>query len=400
MLLPRGMSRRQFLKAGMVVGGSLVLGGSLLSACSVGSRGDSKKVKVGLLIPLSGVASIFGPPTENAARLAADEINAAGGILGRQIELVVADDGTDARKGNAEMNRLANQERVDVVFGQHSSATRVAAKPVAEKAGISYWYTPIFEGQECDARMVYLGEVPSQQLAPMIPFLMQQYGKGNWYLVGNDYNWGQISVAHAKEIIAGAGGTVVGTDMSPLGTADYSAIVKRIADRKPGLVYAALVGADAVTFNKQMYDFGLRKDVITLGGLLEEMTAAGIGAQAAAGLWSAMAYWHSLDTPANKQFLAAYRKKFGDKAPVQTSLSEGVYTALHLFAKAAAKAGTLDRDAIIKAVVGVDHEAPRGRVKIADNHYCVQHIYAAQVGADGVPKVQHDFGAIDPREKC
>lgn len=395
------ISRREFLK--LTALGAVGLGASpLIAACRpAAAPGSGTPIKVGLLITFTGPAGLFGPPTKNCADLAVKEINAAGGVLGRSLELVVGDDATDPQKANEEMNRLVYKEEVDFVIGMHSSASREAARPIASKEKKLYLYTPVYEGGECDASLYVLGEVPNQQLGPVIPFIMQQYGGKNWYLLGNDYIWPRNSNAAARQFIATAGGTVVGEEYVPLGTSEYSAIISRIESSGAEHLFQTLVGADGIAFQKQFFDFGLRPKVQTLTTLFEENSVYALGAAGARGIRSSFAYFKNLDTPKNKEFLANYTATFGQDAPPVTSLSEGVYEALHIFALGAARAGSLNLDALLTGLDGVEFDGPRGRVRLngADRHLS-QHIYLGEVDDAAEYRVVKDFGLIEPGEAC
>ncbi|MFQ5593992.1 MAG: ABC transporter substrate-binding protein [Anaerolineae bacterium] len=398
----KGMiSRREFLK--LTAAGAVGLGASpFIAACvPAATPAPSKPIKVGLLITFTGPAGLFGPPTKNCADLAIKEINDKGGVLGRSLELVVGDDATDPQKANEEMNRLVYQETVDFVIGMHSSASREAAKPIAGKEKKLYMYTPVYEGGECDQYIYVLGEVPNQQLGPVIPFIMQEYGGKSWYLLGNDYNWPRNSNAAAKAFIEQAGGSIAGEEYVPLGTTEYSAIISRIDSSKAEHLFQTLVGADGITFQKQFFDFGLRSKVQTLTTLFEENSVYALGAEAARGIRSSFAYFKNLDIPKNQEFLGNYTATFGKDAPPVTSLSESVYEALHIFALGAAKAGSLDVDALLKGLGGVEFDGPRGKVQLnSTDRHLAQHIYLGEVDDATEYRIVKDFGLVEPNEAC
>ncbi len=392
------LNRRTFLKMS-AVGVGAVLTSPLLSACSFGG-GETGPIKVGLLITYTGPAGLFGPPTENAARLAVSEINEAGGVLGRQLELVIGDDETTPQKANEEANRLVLQEEVDIMIGMHSSASREAALPVVQEADKVYIYTPVYEGQTCEKNLYALGEVPNQQISPVIPYIMTEFGGSNWFFIGNDYIWPRTSNEAARAAVEAAGGTVVGEDYVPLGTSDYSAVISRIQATAPDHIFQTLVGGDGIAFQKQLFDFGVTQDVQVLTALLEENSAAALG-EAAAGVRSSFAYFHNLDTPNNQAFLEEYFEAYGSDAPPVTSLSESVYEAIHIFARGAETAGSLATDELLAGMDGVTFDGPRGEVVLqGSNRHMDQHIYLGEVQADGQFEVIHDFGLVESGEVC
>lgn len=147
-----------------------------LTGCSTPAP-STETLKIGLLTDLSGAAGIFGPPTQNAAELAVEEINAAGGVNGQLLELLVADETGVPTAGVSAAQRLIQEDGIVALFGQHNSATRDAVAPVTSAAGLAYFHTPLAEGNFCSANVISNGEVPAQQLAPAIPYLQTETGK-------------------------------------------------------------------------------------------------------------------------------------------------------------------------------------------------------------------------------
>jgi ABC-type branched-subunit amino acid transport system substrate-binding protein len=375
--------------------GSDADGGSATGG-SATSAPDRGPLKVGLLTSLSGSASLFGVPTRDAAQLAVDQINAKGGVEGRKLTLVVGDDASDPKTGNTATNKLVNSDKVDVLVGMHSSATRDAVKSIPERAGTLYLYTPAYEGGDCADDLFEFGEIPNQQLDPTIPYMMQKTGGKTWYIVGNDYVWPHDLADSAKKTIEANGGTVVGETFVPLGTSDFASVASKVKQADPDLIFAPLVGGDAVAFVKTAASFGIRAEYLT--PLMEENTVAGIGAKDAKGVNTALSYFSDVPTNANQAYLAAYKEKFGAKAPPQTSLSEGVYEAINFWAKAAEKAKSTDTDKVAAALEGLSFDGPRGKVTMdPESHHVTQNMYLATAQPDATLKVVKDFGEIAPK---
>ena len=238
---------------------------------------SGEPVRIGILFSNSGPAGIFGPPTANIAEMIEEDITAAGGINGRPVETFLADDATDPAVGRQAMEQLIDSDNVDVVLGTHSSATRQAAKPLAEDANVLYIYAALYEGGECSSVMFNTGEVPSQQLAPVIPWMMEQTGGQTWFLLGNDYVWPRRSFELARQYIEGAGGEVVGEEYVPLGTQDFSSVAQTIAGSGADLIFPALVGGDAIAFETQAVDFGIGQDAIPRLANIHPWTPDGFG---------------------------------------------------------------------------------------------------------------------------
>ncbi|MDT3441834.1 substrate-binding protein [Pseudofrankia sp. BMG5.37] len=406
----RGAMTSEVLRRGVLAAAAgalaLVVGacssdGGTGAADAAAPAGGSGEITVGLLTTMTGPAGLFGPPTKNVAELAIDEINAAGGVGGRKVRLVVGDDAGNPDTGKQVMRRLVQSDGASVVVGMHNSATREAALPVAVQAKTLYLYTPVFEGGACNAVMFANGEVPSQQLAKTIPWVMQQTGKKRWYLLGNDYVWPRKSFEAAKRYITAAGGEVVGEDYTPLGTTDFQSVIQKVQKAGPDLLLPALVGGDGITFEKQAYDAGLGNDEVQrLSVLYEDNTRAAMGARVAAGMYTSLGYFQEVDNPTNTAFLAAYRQKFGADASPVTSLSEQTYVAIKAWAQAANAAGGTDVAKVTEKLKGMSLDAPAGKVTFGVNRYATQPIYIAQTQSDGTTKIVQTYEGVTPEEPC
>ncbi len=380
-----------------------ILAGLALAGCSTGTSTPTATgpIKIGLLTDLSGAQSLFGPPTKNVAELAVKSLNAAGGINGRKVELVVGDDTSTPTAGVSATNRLISQDGISALFGMDSSAVRDAVAPVTATANIPYFYTALFEGGTCQANMVTNGEVPAQQLATTIPWVQQQTGKNKWFLVGDDYIWGQTVVKKAATYVTSAGGDVVGSELVPLGTTDFTSLITKIKASGANLLMPALVGGDAIAFEKQAYAAGIgNAQIQRLAVLYENATRGGMGAAVADGMYNAMAYDQTIDSAKNTTFLAAYTKEFGTKAPPVTSLSEQTWVAINAWAEAARAAKSTSTKAVLGKVAGITFNGPAGPVTFGSDHYVTQSMYVTQSQPDGSVKVVKTFADVKPAEDC
>jgi ABC-type branched-subunit amino acid transport system substrate-binding protein len=354
-----------------------------------------------LLTDLSGPAGIFGPPTQNAAELAVAEINAAGGVNGRTVELFIADETGVPTAGVSAAQRLIQEDGVVALFGQHNSATRDAVAPVTATAGIAYFHTPLAEGNFCAANVISNGEVPAQQLAPAIPYIQEETGKKKWFLLGADYIWGQTVLAQAAKYIEASGGEVVGEELVPIGTTDFQSVITKIKQSGAELIIPAIFGGDAITFEKQAFDAGVGNSAVQrLGVIYEDGTLGAMGAEVTDGMFVSMAYNEALDTPANTAFLEAYYAKFGLEAPPQTALSEQTYVAIHAWAAAANKAKSTNGTDVLKALSGLTYDGPSGTVTFGADHFATQSIVLTRVQPDGVSVVSTTFDSVDPEQDC
>ena len=362
---------------------------------------SGESVRIGILFSNSGPAGVFGPPTANIAELIEEDINAAGGINGRPVETYLADDATDPAVGRQAMEQLIDSDNVDVVLGTHSSATRQAAKPLAEDAGVLYIYAALYEGGECSSVMFNTGEVPSQQLAPVIPWMMEQTGGQRWFLLGNDYVWPRRSFEWARQYIEAAGGEVVGEEYVPLGTQDFSSVAQIIAGSDADLIFPALVGGDAIAFETQAVDFGIGQDAIPrLANIYEENVLGAMGPAVTAGMRVTLGYFKEVDSAPNKAFVSRYFERFGADAPPHMTFSSHIYDAALLYAAAANAAGTTDTAAVAAAMEGLSLTTPTGDIAITASRHLAQPIYVAEIQADGSQLIVQSFPSVEPDEIC
>ncbi len=362
---------------------------------------SGEPVRIGILFSNSGPAGIFGQPTANIAEFISEDINAAGGINGRPVETYLADDATDPAIGRQAMEQLIESDGVDVVLGTHSSATREAAKPLAEDAGVLYIYTALYEGGECSAVMFNTGEVPSQQLAPVIPWMMDETGGSKWFLLGNDYVWPRRSFELARQYIEAAGGEVVGEEYVPLGTQDFSSVAQQIAGSGADLIFPALVGGDAIAFETQAVDFGIGQDAIgRLANIYEENVLGVMGPSVTAGMRVTLGYFKEVDNAANSEFVRRYYERFGADAPPHMTFSSHIYDAALLYAAAANAAGTTETAAVAAALEGLTLTTPTGDIAITDSRHLAQPIYVAEIQSDGSQLIVQSFPSVEPDETC
>lgn len=354
-------------------------------------------IKVGVLIPLSGPGGLFGPSSQMSAQLAVEEVNAAGGVLGRPIEPVFVDVGGPPADATQAALKLWRGDKAEAFIGMHDSAVRGALTNLF-KGQVPYIYTPVYEGGECAPGTFVLGETPAQQLEPVIPWLSDQKDLSRWYLIGNDYNWPRDTNAAAKGYIAAAGGTVVGEEYLPFTVDNFDSSLAKIKESGADAVLITLVGGASVGFNRAFASFGLADQAVRLGTLIEENTLAGIGAENAENLYSSAGYFANIDTPAAKAFADNYKARFGDDAAALNALGQSVYDGVLLFAALAERAGSLSASDMDAAAQGTTYEGPRGAATM-DGRHVSKDIFLAE--ADGVDfRVVQTFPGVGPGDNC
>ena len=358
----QGLTRRTLL--GATAGGAAF--GALPGLIRPAAAAD--EFKIGLFIALSGPASLFGPTQKASAELATEEINKAGGILGRQIRLIPTDAGGPPAESTKSAIRLMLDEKVDMLVGSHDSATREALVATI-KGKVPYIYTPVYEGGECAFNTYVIADTPEQQIRPSVAFMMKDRGAKSVYLIGDDYVWPRKCNEQAKKYIADNGGKVVAEEYVPFGAPNkFEEIVTRIKSAKPDMVLITLVGADNVNFNRTFAGFGLDKDIARLSLLLEENTLLGIGPDSSNNLFSSMSYYANAPGEANKKFKAAYFAKFGDKAPQLGLIGADCYGGIYCAHALATKAGGTDAKKCMAASEGLSFPTAAGSVAMRGRH--------------------------------
>src|SRR5438874_11325738 len=218
-------------------------------------------ITVGVITDQTGPLSFVGVANANVAKMVVDDINAKGGVLGRQIELCLEDSATDDAVAEAKARKLGEQDRVDVVLGGIYSSTRQAIKgPVVVQGKTLYIYPEQYEGQEADPLIFCTGPVPAQQVDPLIPWLMGETGAKTFYLPSADYIWPHVLNARVKEVVTANGGSIVGEEYFPLDHTDYAATVERIVSSGADVVFNTIVPPGVGPFFQQLYDSGFTRD--------------------------------------------------------------------------------------------------------------------------------------------
>jgi len=339
-------------------------------------RASDSPVEVALLIPLHGSAGIYGPSCELCARLAAEEVNAAGGILGQPVNLVLVDASRAPAAVAEEVGGLVTLGLVDAVVGWHISAVRQAVAPRIARR-VPYVYTALYEGGEQGRGVFVVGETPSRQLLPAMRWLRAEHGVRRWCIVGDDYVWPRGTAAAARRYAPLCDGQVCGEVFVPLGTSDFEGVVREVADQRADAVLMLLVGQDAIEFNRAFAAAGLQDGCRRLSTLIEENTLLASGAESTRGVCAAAAYFESLVTGESLAFGARYARRFGPEAPTLNSPAESCYEGILLLAALAAAAQSLDVGPMCAVADSVLYEGPRGEVRMRGNHL-QQRVYLAE----------------------
>jgi urea transport system substrate-binding protein len=353
---------------------------------AMGARRSRDPLRIALLLPLSGPAGMWGPSCRTSALLAQRELNASGGLLGREVELAFQDAGGDPEDVADAALSLVEEGDAAAVIGMHISAVRLAL--VRALGGrVPYIYTPVYEGGETAPGVFMTGETPSLQLCPALNWLAERRDARRWYLVGTDYVWPRVSHRAARRYVKANGGAVIGEEHLAFGADDFGPCLKRIRLAQPDAVLVSMVGGDCVAFNRAFAEAGLAPHILRLSMASEENTLLGIGAENAENLFFAAGYLSALPTPENLALLERYRAAFGENAPVLNTIGQSCYEGLRLFAAMVQRAGAFDVASLTAASEGLAYCGPRGKVSVEKRHLRTA-VYLAE--ADGL-----DFRIIE-----
>jgi urea transport system substrate-binding protein len=355
-------------------------------------------VKIGVPVGLSGANSVVAPSVVQSAQLAVDEINAKGGILGRKVELVVADDGSGAAGAQKAFDSLIFDKKVNALISMETSAARNGGLPIVTRGKVPYIYTSFYEGRSCNRYMYVDAWVPDQQVAPIVDYFMKQYKAKTFFLIGSDYAFGRGMLDFTKSYIEKHGGKVVGNEYLPMDGSDWTPIISKLQAAKPdALITSTAGGAPNVTLTKQLRAAGVK---LPYGNLaVDEGTAKNMG-QDADGIYISGSYVTNIDSSANHAFLAAMKKQFGTELKTPNDLSVPEYDAVYLYKAAVEKAGSFDTAKVIPALAQVSFDGPRGTIRMSKERHTPLTMYLAQVQADGSLKVIESDKDVDPGDQC
>lgn len=356
------------------------------AAASSDNTASGDTIKVGILHSLSGTMAISEVSVKDAEMMAIDEINAAGGVLGKKIEPVIEDGASDWPKFAEKAKKLLQSDKVATVFGCWTSASRKAVLPVFEENNGLLWYPVQYEGMESSPNIFYSGAAPNQQIVPAVDWLLENKGK-KFFLLGSDYVFPRTANKIIKAQLAAKGGELIAEEYTPMGHTDYSTIINKIKSAKPDVVFNTLNGDSNVAFFKQLKDAGITsKDLTTLSVSVAEEEVRGIGADNMAGHLVSWNYYQTTDTPENKTFVEKYKAKYGADRVTDDPI-EAAYINVYLWAKAVEKAGSTDVDKVKAAAKGLEFKAPEGTVKIeGENQHIWKPVRIGEVQPDGLIK--------------
>ncbi len=351
------------------------------------------EVTVGILHSVTGTMAISETGSVQAEKLAIDQINAMGGVLGRKIKFIQEDGASDWPTFAEKSKKLLVNDKVAAVFGCWTSASRKAVLPVFEQYNGMLYYPTFYEGLEQSPNVIYTGQEATQQILAGIDWVVKEKNAKSFFLLGSDYIWPRTSNKIARKHIEKKGLKVVGEEYYPLGHTQFNSVINKIRLKKPDVIYAIVVGGSNVAFYKQLKAAGidLKADNITLLTIsVTEDEIRGIGGENIEGAYAAMKYFQSLDNENNKAFVKAFKEKWGSDIVIG-DVTQAAYLGPWLWKAAVEKAGSFDIDKVRAASPGIElTTAPEGYVRIHENHHLWSKTRVGLAQKDGQYKVVYE----------
>jgi len=371
---------------------------TLVIALALSAAHAEDVIRIGIPVGLSGANSVVAPSVVQSAELAAEEINAKGGILGRKVVLEVADDGSGAAGAQKAFDSLIFQKKVNVLISMETSAARNAGLPIVTRGKTPFIYTSFYEGRSCNKYLYVNAWVPDQQVAPIVDYFAKNYKAKTFFLVGSDYAFGRGMLEFTRGYIQKIGGKVVGEEYLPMDGSDWTSVISKLKAANPdALITSTAGGAPNVTLTKQLRAAGVK---IPYGNLaVDEGTAKSMGPDAE-GIYISGSYFTNIASPKNQEFMAAMQKKFGANLKTPNDLSVPQYEGVYAYKMAVEKAGSTDADKVIAALAEVAFEGPRGVIKMNKQRHAPLTMYLGKVTKDGGVQVLETFKDVDPGEQC
>ncbi|HYM03040.1 MAG TPA: transporter substrate-binding protein [Stellaceae bacterium] len=388
------LNRREFLQSAAATA-ALTAGSSVLPRAAFAED----MIKVASIHDLSGGLDIYGKPMVDALTLAVEEANAAGGLLGKKIELISYDPQSNMQLYTQFAQQAAIKDKVAVVHGGITSASREVIRPVLDRFKTLYFYNTQYEGGVCDRDQFDTGVTPAQTVEKLVPYAMKKWGK-KVYVIAADYNYGQITSQWVKKYTLDNGGEVLSQDFFPLDVTDFGPTIAKIQAAKPDFVWSALVGGAHISFYRQWAAAGMRTKI----PMASTTFAVGnehivLSPEECNGMLICYNYFQDLKNKTNQEFVARFHKRFGADYPNITELAMGTYQGFWLWAEAVKKAKSDDRMKVIEALeTGISLDAPSGKVTIdPPTHHCILDVHIAEV-KDKKLVVLQDFPQQPPAD--
>lgn len=352
-----------------------------------------------MLTDLTGAFGVVGKANKAIAEFTADEINAAGGVMGRKIELTVVDSATDPSVGAQVAKRLVESVKVDMVIGGVATNMREAIRgTIATRGKTLYIWPAPYEGGECTPHVWSVGAVPNQQVDPIVEKLLAD-GAKTFFLCGNDYAYPRKILARVREKVEAGGGKVVAEEYVPLTETDPSALVNKVLAAKADALFEIIVLPATVPFIKGVVGGGYKGKI---AGTLFDEAINGLLGPAAQGIIGAQDYFQSIDDPTSKEIVGRFTAKYPGVPFSATYNSPDWYRGFYLWKTAVEKAGSTELEKVDKAFDSASYDKLVGgpAKMIPGSHHCAMSMYLGEMQGNGSVKVLDALGQISPQGQC
>ncbi|MFU8867848.1 urea ABC transporter substrate-binding protein [Natronococcus sp.] len=368
----RSLTRRSLLAAGSA-GALAATAGCVGEGAVLRMQGGGSNPTAAILEDRSGTFALTGTAKYRTTKLAIEEINRDGGILGEELEVFAPDPQSDNMRYQDLARHAIYREDADVLWAGYSSATREAIRPLINDHEQLYFYTTQYEGGVCDKTVFPLGATARQQLGAVVPHMIEAYGD-EIYTVAADYNFGQLSGDWVKIIAEEHGAEVVGEEYIPLEESQFGSTINNIQSAEPDFVMSMLVGQDHSAFYEQRLASGLTDIPIgTSTNMAQEREHLRIDPPALEDVYAGVSYMEELPTDRNEDFVERYRERWDDAEYINQE-AQNNYFSVYLYKEAVERAGTFEQAAVIEALEsGLEVEAPEGDVRLDPQTHHMEH---------------------------
>ncbi len=369
----------------------------LLAATAAGPARAAEPVKIGVVTPLTGTYAPIGQQVRWGVELATKEVNAAGGIMGRPVELIFEDEEANPAVATQKAEKLFQVAKVDFLTGTVNSGSTLAVGQLAERnnrlISTTVSFSDAITGDKCSPNVFRVNARAGQQSAALAEWLAKEKAKAAVYFLGPDYEMGRSTVAAFKAAAEARGMKTVGEVFAPLGNKDYSPFFGQMRAARPAVLYTSVAGNDTARLFTQLDEYGLRKNLLIVGasGTVTSQNMAAIG-KVAEGYVTGVGYSPEIDTPENKKFVAAFKATHGADPDLYGADSYGL---IYFYKAAVEKAKSTDTDKVRTAMRGLRWMTPQGEKEMrAGDHQAIQDMYAVRVEGGKFKIVSKVPGAI------
>ena len=359
-----------------------VIGAALAAGFATTLHAQQGPIKIGVVTPLSGTYASIGQQVRWGVELATKEINAAGGIMGRKVELLFEDEEANPAVATQKAEKLFQVAKVDFLTGTVNSASTLAVGQVAERnnrlMATTVSFSDAITGEKCSPNVFRVNAKAGQQSVALAEWLAKEKPNAQVFYLGPDYEMGRSTVAAFKAAAEKKGAKSAGEVFAPLDNKDYSPFFGQLRAARAAVLYTSVAGNDTVRLFSQMNEYGLMKNLTVVGasGTVTSQNLAAI-AKAAEGFVTGVGYSPEIDTPENKKFTADFRAAYKADPDLYGADSYGV---MYFYKAAVEKAKSTDTDKLRQGMRGLEWMTPQAKKQMrASDHQAIQDMYVVKL---------------------